>query len=386
MSFCSPKNDNGLFTCFSDKSLITIATTWNKMNNSNPINIDYPIPLSETNKLSLWKNIHNRVKNYIPCKKEHCWMDYPLIKNIKHDELHDTFIPKKPVSWYTNKTTWLNTTDIANVLNQYANKHDDFTFIGPVPIDFDTKLDFGICVVEELCNINISKLYHKGMRRLGIVFNLDPHNMPGSHWVCMYLDIKTGGIYFIDSVGKKPVYHIQKLIKKLIKQCNHLILHKKINYFDLKSNHQLVLPIEIINDTKIRLEAPNKIINRLHTGMVLNFTKWNIKKNKYKKCKKDTIPIRIKSIHNNIITSDIPMDTEYLKQFGYNIGIIRGFRSFYNDMIHQDNNTECGVYCIYFITNLLQNIPFYKLVSSLKKDDAMEKLRDVFYRPSITKD
>ena len=386
MSFCSPKNDNGLFTCFTDNSLIKIATVWNQNNTDNLINIDYQLPLDETTKLDLWRDIHNRIKNYIPCKKEHCWMDYPLIKNIKNKDLQNTFIPKKPIPWYTNKTTWLNTTDIANVLNQYSEKHEDFVFIGPVPIDFDTKLDFGICVVEELCNINIQKLFNKGMRKLGVVFNLDPHNMPGSHWVCMYLDLKTAGIYFIDSVGKRPVYHIQKLIKRLIHQCNNLILNYKIGYFDIKSLHQIVLPIDLISKNKIRLEVPRKIINRLHTGMILNFTKWNHVKNKYIKCNKKTKPIRIKSIDGNIITSDKPVDIEYLKQFNYNIGIIRGFRSFYNDIVHQDNNTECGVYCIYFITELLKDIPFHKLVSDIKKDDIMVKFRDVFYRPSITKD
>ena len=44
--------------------------------------------------------------------------------------------------------------------DQY-NVYNDFIFIGAVPIDFDTKLSPGMCVINELCNINIQKLYKK---------------------------------------------------------------------------------------------------------------------------------------------------------------------------------------------------------------------------------
>ena len=207
--------------------------------------------------------------------------------------------------------------------------------------------------------------------------------MPGSHWVCMYLDIRTAGIYFIDSVGKKPVYHIQKLIKRLIKQCNHLILNKKINFFNIKSYHQIVVPIEIINNHKIRIEAPKTVLKRIKGGMIMNFTHWNSTKKTYRKCNKHTHAIIIKKIDDNIITTKHPIHVDYMKSFHFNIGIVRGFRSFYNDNVHQLNNTECGIYCIYFITELLKNIPFYKLVNNIKQDHVIQKLRNVFYRPSI---
>ena len=59
-----------------------------------------------------------------------------------------------------------------------------------VPIDFDYKDSLGRCVSEELCNINFIKLIKKGIKFIGIVFNLDPHYKPGIHWVSMFIDFK----------------------------------------------------------------------------------------------------------------------------------------------------------------------------------------------------
>ena len=51
---------------------------------------------------------------------------------------------------------------------------------------------------------------------MGIVFNLDPHDKPGSHWVSMYVDLNNGGIYYFDSYGYKPLKEILfNLNKKL---------------------------------------------------------------------------------------------------------------------------------------------------------------------------
>jgi hypothetical protein len=69
-------------------------------------------------------------------------------------------------------TEWLNTIDIRDVMNQYEIRYKDFEFIGPVPIDFDTVLGFGQCVINELCKINIEKLrkfaYKNGTARIQI--------------------------------------------------------------------------------------------------------------------------------------------------------------------------------------------------------------------------
>ena len=75
----------------------------------------------------------------------------------------------------------------------------------------------------ELCKLDLEQLYKNGKRRLGIVFNLDPHDMPGSHWVSLFVNMNNGGIYFYDSVGKFPNKEISDLMFRIRSQGNELI-------------------------------------------------------------------------------------------------------------------------------------------------------------------
>ena len=51
----------------------------------------------------------------------------------------------------------------------------------------------------------------------------------------------------------------------------------------------------------------------------------------------------------------------------------------YNDIKHQYKNTECGIYCLHFISNMLEGGDFKKYIGNIKKDDYMEKYRDYFF-------
>ena len=57
------------------------------------------------------------------------------------------------------------------------------------------------------------KAFLKARKKVGIVFNLDEHYKPGSHWVSLYMDTAHGTCYFFDSCGKPPEYRIRKLIR-----------------------------------------------------------------------------------------------------------------------------------------------------------------------------
>ena len=48
-------------------------------------------------------------------------------------------------------------------------KYPDFHYIGAVPIDFDKELVIGMCVVDELCGLNLKKLY---LRKYTIYYEL----------------------------------------------------------------------------------------------------------------------------------------------------------------------------------------------------------------------
>lgn len=68
---------------------------------------------------------------------------------------------------------------------------------------------------------------------------------------------------------------------------------------------------------------------------------------------------------------------ERLKSQGKRNGLNLDF--FYNDIQHQKKNTECGVYSLYFLINMLHNVNFKKFVNKIKNDEFMEKFRKIFY-------
>lgn len=87
------------------------------------------------------------------CKNEYCW-----IKKLGLREYRVFFRPEMPNSWNKNRYEWLSSTDIENVMNQYEAAYPHFEFIGPVPIDFDSKEKDGTCIVNELCHISVKRL------------------------------------------------------------------------------------------------------------------------------------------------------------------------------------------------------------------------------------
>ena len=164
--YCSPANTTSSFTCFTRQSLIKIAKAWNKNNHKNVIS--KRLLGGDNNKEKLWLEIKKR---FAPetCQNEYCWISSKIIKGLDDPQItFDTFLPAKPTTWKEKPSTWLSTTDIRYVLLQYESKYPEFEFIGPVPIDFDSEVSFGTCVVDELCKINLKTLYQhkKTLRKL----------------------------------------------------------------------------------------------------------------------------------------------------------------------------------------------------------------------------
>ena len=183
---------------------------------------------------NLWSHLDNKLKNI--CNDEFCWTKQQFMKN--NIEVLDEFRPEMPLKWKSNKNEWLTTLDIEAVMKQYEKKYNDFVFIGPVPIDFDTELHPGYCVINELCKINLNKLLKNGKRKLGVIFNLDPHDKPGSHWVSMYADFNDlNEIYYFDSYGLKEPREVTRLMERL-KQQNEKINNVQTNLHVNNIRHQ----------------------------------------------------------------------------------------------------------------------------------------------------
>ena len=202
-------NKEKQFTCYSKNSLEKIKKMWNKRHPDKEINTN--------DTREIWKQLKNNLKGV--CSTERCWIKQKFMENnLDSDLLSNTHAPYAPKSWKDNPNEWLSSNDIEKVMKQYEVDYPNFIFIGPSPIDFDKKLMFGVCVWNELCNLNIIKQLKDGKNKIGIIFNTDPHNKSGSHWISLFIDIKRKFIFYFDSNGDKVPREIMYLIERIEKQ------------------------------------------------------------------------------------------------------------------------------------------------------------------------
>ena len=218
---CSPTSENN-FTCYSNKSLTLMKELWNKRHPDAKITTNNP--------REIWEKLREHLSSV--CSTEACWLRQKFMQNNLTNELKNyTFAPKAPSSWRKDPDTWLSSLDIEKVMKQYERKYSCFNFIGPSPIDFDNHTAFNECVWEELCNFDLNQQMKSGKSKIGIIFNLDPHYLEGSHWVALYIDFKQKFIYYFDSVGDKCPKRIMKFVKKVKSQAS-----SKGMEFDFKEN------------------------------------------------------------------------------------------------------------------------------------------------------
>jgi hypothetical protein len=129
---------------------------------------------------------------------------------IAEEEVDPEHLPREEV----DENAWLATDDIEGFLDRQTQLDDEFVTYGAVPIDFSD------CSVSNLCRFSCKDHLEKGQTKIAIVFNTDPHNKEGEHWISMYIDLKghnfkgCPAIYYFDSYGRKPPKKIQALIEK----------------------------------------------------------------------------------------------------------------------------------------------------------------------------
>ena len=350
-NFCSPNNNN-IVSCFNKTQIKNIASIYNKKYPKNKITV--PDTLNTKNLESFWKNLRNNINKQINCDNEQCWLE----KNFLDDSYNNLFLPKYPSTWKDNKTAWLSTVDINNVLEQYE-KNSNYKYIGAVPIDFDKKISIGFCIVNELCNLNIKKLYLSGIRYIGAVFNLDPHDKPGSHWVSLFVNLINGGIYFFDSYGHKPPEQIAVLMERIRKMGNDLV---KKNVINLYSEHSKKIKFKIISDYEIKIDKNIILDNDL--PVIIDNNSYNI----------DSV-IEISDGHVLRFKNKLSLSKkikDFLEQ--------DQFTKFYNNIRFQYLNSECGVYSIYFQIEMLKGKSFETIIENIVDDNLINKQREVYYR------
>ena len=254
---CSPDVNNKNYTCYNNDNLEKMRKLWNARHPERIISSNDPI--------EIWSKLKENIGS--ACNKESCWLKQKFMEgNISRDLLNYTFSPKSPDSWKTNKNEWLSSDDILKVMKQYEKFYKCFDFIGPSPIDYDTHKLYGECVWEELCKFNLSNELKKGKNKIGIIFNTDPHNKGGEHWICLFINIKKKYIIYFDSVGNYTPTQVNKLIKNIKNQGNAMDLKFKV--FKNKLKHQkrdsecgmycLHVIIELLKDKT----DPDELINK----------------------------------------------------------------------------------------------------------------------------
>ena len=217
---CSPKPKGEInhFSCYTNKSLFKLRDLWNARHP------DVKITASSS------KEIHNQLSEKLrgACNQESCWLRQKADFGPVDSDMADSFAPESPAEWKKNPNEWLSSVDIMDVMKQYEKAYKCFDFIGPTPIDFDTRKLYGECVWDELCNFSLEEQIKKGKTKIGIIFNTDPHNKPGQHWISMFINIKRKKIFFFDSTGDKPCAQIMKLVERIKEQ--GLKLNPKRNF------------------------------------------------------------------------------------------------------------------------------------------------------------
>lgn len=224
-------------TCLSLEALEKMKHVWNKTHPDQPIK-SYTrknTRNSGSKRMSLWKELRNSMKTYYDCQTEYCTLKkLPGLDNKERETLTKKYFrPEKPDEWNEKETTWLDSFNIEDVMNQYEEAHKEFEFIGPVPIDFDAPSEganFGKCIVDELCKLDLEEAFKQGTKKIGIIFNLDKHDEPGSHWVCGYIDIPNKSAYYFDSYGLPPPPEVSVLLERCKEQGCETILYNDIRH------------------------------------------------------------------------------------------------------------------------------------------------------------
>lgn len=230
---CSPKNKKKKkqtqgkhSSCLEEDLIKKIGKIMNQLKNKNFEKINLSNPCYEIN-----DQICRNLKQIKGCHSEACILTikdiFKKLNKKEQNKVKQSFKPlmsddllkkdnnKKKV---VDKEAWLSTEDIENALKQHMDADNEFYFYGAVPIDFSD------CSVSNLCSFNYKKHLDNSQSKIGIVFNTEPHDQSGQHWISLYMDLLgknfqgIPAIYYFDSYGREPPSQIEELIKKAIQQ------------------------------------------------------------------------------------------------------------------------------------------------------------------------
>lgn len=242
---CAPSKELTFNSCYLLEDLIDMCNAFNiyvdmKLINKPKINIS-------NSKEQLVLQLDDRLND--TCLDQLCWSKQEFIRlaNNKKSIKENTFRPSGP----NGQFTWLNTSNITQVLEQHHDVYPNFKYLGTVPMDFDKLPQLGIK------NLDFDELYNNNIHQIGIVFNTDNHNESGSHWIALFANINEFKIYYFDSYGLPPEDRVRILVNRIAKWC--CIKHNKPitepNDIFMNDDHKIKNNIESLDNVDIRFNT-----------------------------------------------------------------------------------------------------------------------------------
>ena len=216
----SPEKNHPEFTCYSETALRKIRDLWNARHPDAKIDSNVPYDIW----LALKRNMQ------YTCHNETCWLKQQFAQGLDKKLLADTFAPFSPKSWNKNPNEWLSSLEIENVMKQYEKAYPCFEFLGPSPIDFDSHYVNGECVWEELCEFELASYAKRGINKIGVIFNTDPHTKGGSHWISLFINLKQNYVFFFDSNGRAIPPEVRKFVDRVIGQAKKLPVPQTLTF------------------------------------------------------------------------------------------------------------------------------------------------------------
>lgn len=190
-------------------------------------------PATRRTQRCLPSSIYNQVDTSV-CREgdDHCIIDNLNIDVSQKNHLRKAFLrPRYPEEWRSDPDAWLSNFDIMKVMKQYEEEDPTFKFMPIQSIDFSAPSPYVKdklqCLSPDMCQLNLHKEYKKGIRSIGIIFNLDPHYKGGSHWVGLFIcikDIRRPWCGYFDSYGYAVPKFIARFMRSLKLQCRDIKL------------------------------------------------------------------------------------------------------------------------------------------------------------------
>lgn len=203
---CSPIAIFKNGSCIPTPILIDLTNAYNKYNKNDKIQTYDKVDVS---KIDLYKKyLISELQKRLECdQKDWVNLEFTEYMNKEFRDILENHIfrPEGPKKQYE----WMSSLDINAVMRQYEEYYKSFKYLGSVPIDFDEIKYYGIN------NLNFDDLIKMGKTKFGMVINNQKHNQGGQHWFCLYFDLEKGDIFFVDSVGTKPMEQINNYVQKL---------------------------------------------------------------------------------------------------------------------------------------------------------------------------